>query len=140
MGIRIGDEREISRTVYSNLNPFKTLFLSFYIIYYPYFNFEDKIFYLVVDDVIPAISACIINTIFLIMMWLDLGSLGQNNHQTIGPFYQSISLFIDQSIAQCPSHCHFSGKLFLVTGLLNRLPLYTKRLPLCLGRHHQVIA
>ena len=29
--------------------------------------------------VIPVISACIINTIFPIMTWLDLDSLGQNN-------------------------------------------------------------
>ena len=43
--------------------------------------------------VIPAISACIINTIFPIMTWLDLDSLGQNNHQAIGPFYQSIAPF-----------------------------------------------
>ena len=29
--------------------------------------------------VIPAISACIINTIFPIITWLDLDSLGQDN-------------------------------------------------------------
>ena len=43
--------------------------------------------------VIPAISACIIDTIFPIITWLDLDSLGQNNHQVIGPFYQSIASF-----------------------------------------------
>ena len=37
--------------------------LLFCIISLPHFDFEDEIFYLVADDVIPAISAYIINTI-----------------------------------------------------------------------------
>ena len=52
-----------------------------------------------------------------IMTWLDLDSLGQNNHQAIGPFYQSI--------AQCPSHCHFSGKRFPVTISLSKIYIHT---------------
>ena len=59
------------------------------------------------ESVIPAISACIINMIFSIMTWLDLDSLGQNNHQAIGPFYQSIASF------HGPSNCYF---------LTNQLP------------------
>ena len=98
--------------------------------------------------VIPAISACIINTIFSMMTWLDLDSLGQNNKPSDWTFFQSIASFhwpIDCYFPPidcifCPSHCHFLGKRFPVTGLANRLPLYSKRLPLCLGRHHQAIA
>ena len=44
-------------------------------------------------DVIPAISACIINTIFPIITWLDLVSLGQNNQPSDWAFYQSIASF-----------------------------------------------
>ena len=39
-----------------------------------------------------------------------------------------------------PNHFHFLCKQFLVIGLSNRLLLYCKRLPLCLGRHHQSFA
>ena len=52
-----------------------------------------------VDDVIPTISACIINTIFPIMTWLDLDSLGQITTKRLDLFTNRLPLFTDQSIA-----------------------------------------
>ena len=57
--------------------------------------------------VIPTISECIIITIFPIMTWLDLDSLGHNNQPSDWAFFTNrLPIFLDQSIATFwPSDC-----------------------------------
>ena len=55
--------------------------------------------------VIPAIFACIINTIIPIMMWLNLDSLGQNNQPSDWTFLPIDCLFTLTNRLLCPSDC-----------------------------------
>ena len=105
--------------------------------------------------VIPAKSEYIINTIFPIMTWLDLDSLGQNNQPSDWIFTNQLPLFVDQAIVtfspiDCPSDqaiatfqvsdcqsqvylsdCHFipSDCPCVLTDITKRLPSLSKRLP-----------
>ena len=75
-------------------------------------------------------------------------NLDTKHHPIDWPFKPNDCLFnptkrlvlLTNQLLTSPSHCHFSSKRFPVTGLLNRLPLYSKQLPLSLGYNHQSIA